>query len=75
MKVVRCSFCPQLLLTPESRARGYGPICGQKRGLIPKPTPRHRALTTPVKPVTTPTVHPDQTAIPIQPELPKDLLP
>ncbi|MFE0727906.1 DUF6011 domain-containing protein [Streptomyces antibioticus] len=67
--VVRCRYCPQLLLTPESRARGYGPVCGQKRGLIPKPTPRHR---TPSAPAATPDVHPDQTTIPIQPTLPEE---
>lgn len=69
MKVVRCRYCPQLLLTPKSRARGYGPVCGQKRGLIPKPMPRRaRALT----PVTTPDIHPGQTAIPIQPQIPTE---
>ncbi|MFG3090646.1 DUF6011 domain-containing protein [Streptomyces antibioticus] len=65
--VVRCRYCPQLLLTPESRARGYGPVCGQKRGLIP--TPRRR---TPSTPAATPDIHPDQMAIPIQPTLPKE---
>jgi hypothetical protein len=69
---MKCRYCPRRLRTKESRDRGYGLICGQKLGLIPKPTPRHRALTAPVKPVTTPDVHPDQTAIPIQPELPKE---
>lgn len=68
---MKCRYCPRRLRTKESRDRGYGLICGQKLGLIPKPTPRHRALTTPVKPVTT-GVHPGQTAIPIQPELPKE---
>ncbi|MCG7203997.1 DUF6011 domain-containing protein [Streptomyces arenae] len=71
-EVVRCRYCPQLLLTPESRTRGYGPICGQRRGLIPRPTPRRARALTPVTPVTTPTVHPDQTAIPIQPQLPTE---
>ncbi|MEV1079912.1 DUF6011 domain-containing protein [Streptomyces sp. NPDC050211] len=69
MKAVRCCYCPQLLLTPESRARGYGPVCGRRRGLIPPAMPRRRGATTPV---TTPDVHPGQTAIPIQPELPKE---
>ncbi|MFE4547577.1 DUF6011 domain-containing protein [Streptomyces sp. NPDC056785] len=69
---MKCRYCPRLLRTKESKDRGYGEVCGRKRGLIPPPAPRHRALTTPVKPVTTPNVHPGQTAIPIQPELPKE---
>ncbi|MBQ0827664.1 zinc finger domain-containing protein [Streptomyces tagetis] len=69
MKVVRCKYCPQLLLTPESRARGYGLVCGRKRGLIPPPTPRHTRLATPVTAVTTPDLHPDQLAIPLEPEM------
>ncbi|MGW4728893.1 zinc finger domain-containing protein [Streptomyces shenzhenensis] len=72
MKAVRCKFCPQLLLTPESRARGYGPVCGRKRGLIPPATPRHTTATTPVTAVTTPAVHPNQIAIPIQPVIPTE---
>lgn len=68
MKVVRCKYCPNLLLTPESRARGYGPVCGRRRGLIAPATPRQRGTT----PVMTATVHPGQTAIPIQPQLPKE---
>lgn len=75
MKVIRCRFCPQLLLTPESRARGYGRICGQRRGLIPPPTPRHARPTIPVKAVTTPGVHVDQTTIPIQLVLPEEPAP
>jgi hypothetical protein len=73
---MKCCFCPQPLRTEESKARGYGPICGLKNGLIPPPEPRRRrvttAVTTAVTPVTTPRVHTDQTAIPIQPELPED---
>ncbi|MET9729636.1 DUF6011 domain-containing protein [Streptomyces sp. NPDC006458] len=69
---MKCCYCPHQLRTKESKARGYGPICGQKLGLIPKPTPRHRPALTPVKPVTTGPVHPDQTAIPIQPTLPTE---
>ena len=66
---MKCRYCPRLLHTEESKARGYGLICGQKLGLIPKRTRRRaRALT----PVTTPTVHFAQTAIPIQPQLPQD---
>ncbi|MGW3442213.1 DUF6011 domain-containing protein [Streptomyces sp. NPDC001076] len=72
MKVVRCKYCPQLLLTPESRARGYGPVCGRRRGLIPPATPRQRRTTTPVTDAPTTTVHPGQTAIPIQPQLPTE---
>lgn len=67
----KCRFCPQRLRTKESKARGYGPICGRKNGLIPPATPRHRGTTTPVKPVMTPDVHPGQT-IPIQPQLPTE---
>ncbi|MFF3310527.1 DUF6011 domain-containing protein [Streptomyces sp. NPDC002952] len=72
---MKCRYCPRALRTKESKARGYGPICGQKLGLIPMPTPRRTATTTPVKPVKpvmTATVHPGQTAIPIQPQLPED---
>ncbi|MCD7440282.1 DUF6011 domain-containing protein [Streptomyces lincolnensis] len=69
---MKCRFCPKQLRTPESRARGYGPVCGERRGLIPKPVPRPRPALTPVKPVMTPTVHPDQTSIPIQPQLPEE---
>lgn len=72
MKVMRCRYCPQLLLTKESRARGYGPICGQKLGLIPPPTSRHARPTYPVKAVTTPGINPDQTTIPIQLVLPEE---
>ena len=66
---MKCRYCPRRLRTKESKARGYGLICGQKRGLIPKPIPRPRLALTPV---TTGAVHPGQTAIPIQPELPKE---
>ncbi|MFJ8054916.1 DUF6011 domain-containing protein [Streptomyces sp. NPDC096142] len=69
---MKCAYCPQQLRTAESKARGYGPICGQKLGLIPKPTPRRARALTPVTPVMTPTVHPGQTAIPIQPQLPTE---
>jgi hypothetical protein len=69
---MKCRYCPRTLHTEESKARGYGLICGQKLGLIRKSTPRHSRAMTPVKPVTTPGIHPDQTAIPIQPELPKE---
>ncbi|MFI7014414.1 DUF6011 domain-containing protein [Streptomyces sp. NPDC050164] len=72
MKAIRCRYCPQLLLTPESRARGYGPVCGRKNGLLPPPTPRRSRQPTPVTAVTTPDVHPDQTAIPVQPTLPEE---
>ncbi|MGW3847145.1 DUF6011 domain-containing protein [Streptomyces fagopyri] len=68
---MKCRYCPRPLRTKESRDRGYGPICGQKLGLIHKLTPRQQWLTTPVKPVMT-GVHPGQTAIPIQPTLPKE---
>ncbi|MBP5930161.1 hypothetical protein F3K39_19020 [Streptomyces sp. LBUM 1479] len=69
---MKCRYCPRTLRTPESRARGYGPICGQKLGLIPKPTPRHARPTIPVKAVTTPGVQTDQTTIPIQLVLPDE---
>ncbi|MEU6222277.1 DUF6011 domain-containing protein [Streptomyces sp. NPDC047042] len=69
---MKCAYCPRQLRTPESRARGYGLVCGRNLGLIPKPTPRQAPVTTPVKPVTTPSVHRDQTAIPIQPQLPTE---
>lgn len=69
---MNCRYCPRQLRTKESRDRGYGLICGRKLGLIPPPTPRHRRAMTPVTPVTTHRVHPGQTAIPIQPELPKE---
>ncbi|MCI3240252.1 DUF6011 domain-containing protein [Streptomyces spinosisporus] len=66
---MKCRYCPQLLTTPESKARGYGPVCGRRRGLIPLARPRRRGST---KPATTPDVPPGQTAIPYQPELPKE---
>ncbi|MEU1141821.1 DUF6011 domain-containing protein [Streptomyces sp. NPDC005885] len=69
---MKCKYCPRALRTPESRARGYGPICGQKLGLIPKPTPRHGRTLTQVTPVMTGDVHLGQTAIPIQPQLPME---
>lgn len=69
---MKCRYCPRTLRTKESKDRGYGLICGQKRGLLPKSTPRHRRVTTQVTPVMTPGVHPDQTAIPIQPQLPEE---
>lgn len=72
---MKCAYCPQQLRTEESKARGYGPICGQKHGLIPKRTPRQRRLTTPVTPVTTANVHPGQTSIPIQPVIPLEASP
>lgn len=68
---MKCCFCPNPLRTAESKARGYGPVCGEKNGLIPPPEPRRPRVTTPVKPVTT-RVHPGQTAIPIQPTLPEE---
>ncbi|WP_445524761.1 hypothetical protein [Streptomyces cyslabdanicus] len=69
---MKCRYCPRRLKTKESQDRGYGLVCGRKQGLIPPPTPRHARPTTPVTAVTTPDVHPDQMAIPIQPELPKE---
>ncbi|MFD5266723.1 DUF6011 domain-containing protein [Streptomyces sp. NPDC058335] len=69
---MKCRHCPRTLRTKKSKARGYGPICGQKLGLIPKPTPRHGRATTPVTPVTPASVHPEQTAIPIQPVIPEE---
>ncbi|GHA28882.1 hypothetical protein GCM10010372_30950 [Streptomyces tauricus] len=69
---MKCRYCPRPLRTKVSRDRGYGLICGQKLGLIPKPTPRHRPALTPIKPVMTGRVHPDQITIPIQPQLPED---
>ncbi|MHB9862152.1 DUF6011 domain-containing protein [Streptomyces sp. YIM S03343] len=72
MSAVRCRYCPQLLLTPQSQARGYGPVCGRRRGLIPPPTPRRALPTTPVMAATPTAVHPGQTVIPIQPTLPKE---
>ncbi|WP_374192732.1 DUF6011 domain-containing protein [Streptomyces sp. MBT62] len=69
---MKCAYCPQPLRTAESKARGYGPVCGQKLGLIPRRTPRRSRAPTPVTPVTTRRAHPGQTAIPIQPELPKE---
>ncbi|MFG2963546.1 hypothetical protein ACGFZS_09680 [Streptomyces sp. NPDC048288] len=68
----KCRFCPRRLLTKESKDRGYGLRCGRKNGLIPPATPRRARALTPVTPVTTPTVHPGQTAIPIQPQLPTE---
>ncbi|MFF9312190.1 DUF6011 domain-containing protein [Streptomyces sp. NPDC014748] len=70
---MKCRYCPRRLTTDESRARGYGLVCGRKHGLIPPPTPRPRPPTTPVRAVTTPAVHPDQLAIPIQPQLPEEI--
>ncbi|MEU0332188.1 DUF6011 domain-containing protein [Streptomyces sp. NPDC006193] len=70
---MKCRYCPRTLHTPESQARGYGPICGRKHGLIQPPAPRQRATTAPVTPVTTPDVHPNQTAIPIQTVIPMEL--
>lgn len=67
----KCRYCPRRLRTKESKDRGYGLVCGRKLGLIPPPTPRHARLTTPVKRG----VHPGQTAIPIQPQLPKESTP
>ncbi|MEV8042415.1 DUF6011 domain-containing protein [Streptomyces griseoluteus] len=71
---MKCRYCPRALRTPESRARGYGPVCGRQHGLLPASTPRQRAVTTPVTGVRTPAlpghIHPDQTAIPIQPVIP-----
>ncbi|WP_216588553.1 zinc finger domain-containing protein [Streptomyces brasiliscabiei] len=69
---MKCRYCPRTLRTRESRDRGYGPICGQRLGLIPPPTPRHARPKIPVKAVTTPIVHPGQTGIPIQPQLPTE---
>lgn len=69
---MKCRYCPRRLRTKESKARGYGLICGQKLGLIPKPVPRQSSAMTQLTPVMTSTVHPGQTAIPIQPELPKE---
>ncbi|MET8765508.1 DUF6011 domain-containing protein [Streptomyces sp. NPDC004658] len=69
---MKCRYCPRTLRTKESKARGYGRICGEKLGLIPKSTPRHSRTLTQVTAVTTPDVHPGQTAIPIQPQLPED---
>ncbi|MYW48851.1 DUF6011 domain-containing protein [Streptomyces sp. SID161] len=69
---MKCRYCPRILRTKESRDRGYGRICGEKRGLIPKRTPRRSLPTTPVTAITAPDVHPDQTAIPIQPQLPEE---
>ena len=71
MSAVRCRYCPQLLLTPQSRARGYGPVCGRRHGLI-TPTPRRALPTAPVTAATATAVHPGQTVIPIQPTLPKE---
>ncbi|MEU3162223.1 DUF6011 domain-containing protein [Streptomyces griseoincarnatus] len=73
---MKCRYCPRRLKTRESRARGYGYICGRKNGLIPPPVPRHARPTTPKpakvtkppKATAAPDVHPDQTAIPIDPE-------
>jgi len=70
VKPVRCRYCPQFLLTPESRARGYGPVCGQRRGLIPAPTPRQARASPPAPQAEA--IHPGQTTIPIQPTLPKE---
>lgn len=69
---MKCRYCPRSLRTKESRDRGYGPICGQKLGLIPPPTPRHARPTTPVRAVTGPDVNAGQTAIPIQLVLPEE---
>ncbi|MGW5408979.1 zinc finger domain-containing protein [Streptomyces spiralis] len=65
---MKCRYCPRTLRTAESKARGYGLVCGRKLGLIPPPMPRH-ARPTPVKPATTPDAHPDQTAIPLEPQM------
>ncbi|MFE9906450.1 DUF6011 domain-containing protein [Streptomyces achromogenes] len=69
---MKCRYCPRRLRTAESRARGYGLICGRKLGLIPPSAPRQRGTTTPVTTVALPNIHPNQTTIPIQPELPKE---
>ncbi|MFB7776882.1 DUF6011 domain-containing protein [Streptomyces bauhiniae] len=67
---MKCRYCPRPLRTPESRARGYGPVCGRQRGLLPASTPRQQAVTTPVTATVPKHVHPDQTTIPIQPVIP-----
>jgi uncharacterized protein DUF6011 len=73
---MKCRYCPRTLRTAESKARGYGLICGRKNGLIPPATPRQSRAMTQVTPVMMPDVHPGQTAIPIQPQLPpEDLTP
>ncbi|MGI5196542.1 DUF6011 domain-containing protein [Streptomyces sp. CA-288835] len=72
MKAIRCRYCPQLLLTPESRARGYGPVCARKNGLPLTPTSWRTRQARPATSTTAIPVHPDQTTIPIQPTLPKE---
>ncbi|AMW11645.1 hypothetical protein UK15_07870 [Streptomyces variegatus] len=69
---MKCRYCPRTLRTKESRARGYGLVCGRKLGLIPPPAPRRRQPPAPVTAVTTPGIHPDQTSLPIQPTLPQE---
>ncbi|MEU6535556.1 DUF6011 domain-containing protein [Streptomyces sp. NPDC047000] len=75
---MKCRYCPRPLRTAESKARGYGLICGRKRGLIPPAQTRQQRAMTQVTPGMTPDIHPGQTAIPIpiQPQLPsEDLTP
>jgi hypothetical protein len=72
VKVIRCRYCPQLLLTPESRARGYGPVCARKNGLPLVLKSWRTRQTRPTAPTAPIPVHPDQTTIPIQPELPTE---
>ncbi|GAA3417635.1 hypothetical protein GCM10018952_50270 [Streptosporangium vulgare] len=39
-RAVRCRACPKTLTDPASIARGYGPCCAKKRGLLPEPRRR-----------------------------------
>lgn len=64
MSLPRCADCRRVLTDPASAVRGYGPVCADRRGLIPRRTPRAAAPAS-----ETPDVHPDQTALPIQMEI------
>lgn len=37
---VKCRACPKTLTDPASIARGFGPCCAKKLGLIPERRPR-----------------------------------
>ncbi|MEU0199165.1 MULTISPECIES: hypothetical protein [unclassified Streptomyces] len=57
-----CRVCGR----PLRASTGIGPKCARKVGLDPSPASRQPPSATPIP------VHPDQTTIPIQPELPKE---
>ncbi|MEU5322965.1 DUF6011 domain-containing protein [Streptomyces sp. NPDC021056] len=64
--MTKCKFCPRPLNNPESQRRGYGEVCGRRRGLI-RPKPRRARPAVPrLKPATVP---PAPDALPGQTEL------